>query len=109
MHTSYVKGVYAFRRLLPLFQCYDHTNYALWGGVYLAEMYLLHQEAKDDFYHGNLGVKGSIQQINPGHSQQWLNCTAKKRGAIVSITNTTFAMKYKPGPRSWLEMMTEFE
>ena len=56
--------LYAFHRMLQFFDRYDHTNYARWGGVELAEMHLPHKEVKDDLYHGNCVDEGSDEQCN---------------------------------------------
>lgn len=87
--------VVTFRQMLPYFHRYDHTNYARWGCVYLAEMQTLPDEVKDEFLKGNFVVKGSDQrfnQVSPDHSQEWLNGTGKKGGGIVGITKTTSAL-----------------
>ena len=48
--------------MLPYFHAYDHTNYARWATVYLADMQLLPETAPDVFQKfkpGNFPVKGS--------------------------------------------------
>ncbi|MES9880098.1 MAG: hypothetical protein ABW185_04375 [Sedimenticola sp.] len=85
----------AFRDMLPFFHRYDHTNYARWGSVYLSEMNQLPEAVKNEFEKGNFVVKGSDQrfnQVDPDHSQEWLNGTGKKGGGIVGITKTTSAL-----------------
>ena len=87
--------IVTFRQMLPYLHRYDHTNYARWGCVYLAEMQKLPDEVKDEFVKGNFVVKGSDQrfnQVSPDHSQEWLNGTGKKGGGIVGITKTTSAL-----------------
>ena len=85
----------AFQQMLPFFHRYDHTNYARWGCVYLAEMKQLPTAVKDEFLKGNFVVKGSDQtfnQVDPDHSQEWLNGTGKRGGGIIGITRTTSAL-----------------
>ena len=68
--------------MLPFFQRYDHTNYARWGAVYIAEMNQLPQEVQTEFEQGNFVVKRSNQkfnQVDPDHSQEWLNGIGEKR------------------------------
>ena len=74
---------------------YDHTNYARWGPVYLAQMMQLPEEVKTEFDKGNWVVKGSprrFNQVDPDQSQEWLNGTGKRGGGIVGITRTTSAL-----------------
>lgn len=85
----------AFRRMLPYFHRYDHTNYAKWGTVYLAEMNQLPQEVEEEFKAGNFVVKASqlkFNQVDPDHAQEWLNGTCKKSGGIIGITKTLAAL-----------------
>ena len=85
----------AFRQMLPYFFRYDHHNYARWGTVYLAEMHMLPAEVESEFQAGNFVVKDSnhtFNQVDPDHSQEWLNATGKKGGGIVGITKTTSAL-----------------
>lgn len=87
--------VYSFRRMLPYFYRYDHTNYARWGSIYLAQMNQLPPEVETEFQQGNFVVKRSNHrfcQVDPDHSQEWLNSTGKKGGGIVGITKTTSAL-----------------
>lgn len=52
-------------------------------------------EMKEEFLQGNFVVKGSDQkfnQVDPDHSQEWLNSTGKKGGGIVGLTKTTPAL-----------------
>ena len=55
--------VYSFRAMLPFFMRYDHTNYARWGSVYLAETQQLPAEILDEFKNGNFVVKRARIQI----------------------------------------------
>ena len=81
----------AFKQMLPYFYLYDHTNYAKWGIVYLAEMNQLPQEVEDEFRAGNFVVKASqlsFNQFDHDHAQEWLNGTCKNSGGIIGITKT---------------------
>ena len=56
--------------------------YARWGTVYLAEMNRLPEEIYHEFMNGNFVVKEfdqSFNQVDPDHSQEWLNAIGKKR------------------------------
>ena len=60
--------LYSFHKTLPFFHRYDHTNYARWGPVYLAQMKQLPAEVQTEFNKGNWVVKGSsrrFNQVNP--------------------------------------------
>jgi hypothetical protein len=57
---------------------YDHTNYARWGAVYLADSTQLPAEILQEFRAGNFVVKqsnGKYNQVDPDQSQEWLNAT----------------------------------
>ena len=85
----------AFHKMLPFFHRYDHTNYARWGAVYLAEMKQLPAEVQAEFDNGNWVVKGSprrFNQVDPDQGQEWINGTGKRGGGIVGITRTTAAL-----------------
>ena len=87
--------LYAFQQILPYFYRYDHTNYARWGAVYVAEMHQLPEEVSAEFEAGNFVVKRSqkkFNQVDPDHSQEWLNAVGKKGGGIVGITRNTQAL-----------------
>ena len=59
--------------MLPFFHRYDHTNYARWGSVYLAQMKMLPPEVLEEFEQGNWVVKGStnvFNQVDLDHSQE---------------------------------------
>ena len=74
---------------------YDHTNYARWGSVYLADCHQLPIEVLSEFQDGNFVVKrsaGTFNQVDPDQSQEWLNATGKKGGGIVGITRTPSAL-----------------
>lgn len=85
----------SFRSMLPWFFRYDHTNYARWGSVYLADRHQLPPEVLAEFQQGNFVVKrsgGTFNQVDPDQSQEWLNATGKKGGGIVGITRTPSAL-----------------
>ena len=87
--------VYSFGAMLPFFMRYDHTHYARWGSVCLAETQQLPAEILDEFKNGNFVVKrakSKFNQIDPDQSQEWLNSTGKSGGGIVGITITSSAL-----------------
>lgn len=87
--------LHSFRAMLPWFFRYDHTNYARWGSVYLADCHQLPSEVLEEFKQGNFVVKrslGTFNQVDPDQSQEWLNATGKKGGGIVGITRTPSAL-----------------
>ena len=87
--------LYAFRCMLPWFFRYDHTNYARWGAVYLADATQLPAEILQECRAGNFVVKqfnARYNQVDPDQSQEWLNATGKKGGGIVGITRTPIAL-----------------
>lgn len=49
--------------MLPFFHRYDHTNYAGWGLVYLAQMKQLPDEVQAEFDKANWVVKGSLNDL----------------------------------------------
>ena len=87
--------LYAFQEMLPFFHRYDHTNYARWGPIYLAQMKQLPPEVQAEFENGNWVVKGSsrkFNQVDPDQALEWLNGTGKRGGGIVGITRTPSAL-----------------
>ena len=87
--------VYSFRVMLPFFMRFDHTNYAMWGSVYLAETQQLPEEILDEFKNGNFVVKrakSKFNQVDQDQSQEWLSSTGKSGGGIVGITKTSSAL-----------------
>ncbi len=77
--------------MLPYCMRYDHTNYAKWGVIYLAEMHQLPLQVQEEFRRGNFVVKRSrakFSKVSPDQAQEWLNATGKKSGGIVGITRT---------------------
>ena len=86
----------SFTSMLAYFIRYDHINYARWGSVYIAEMKMLPAEVLSEFRKGDFVVKMSpskFNQVDPDHSQEWLNAIGKKGGGIVGITKTPNALK----------------
>ena len=84
--------IYAFRKMLPYYYRYKHTNYARWGTVYLAEMHQLPKEVTNEFQKGNVVVKGTnklFNQVSPDHNQERLNNVCKAGGGIAGITKKT--------------------
>ena len=74
---------------------YNHTDYARWGPVYLAEMHQLPAEVLEEFKTGNFVVKWSsanCKQVSPDQAQEWLNATGKKGRGVVGITKTASAL-----------------
>ena len=64
-----------FAAMLPWLTIYDHTNYARWGHVYLADMKLLEKTAPEvhsEFVSGNFVVKRTNRRFNqvPADQQQ---------------------------------------
>ena len=51
--------------MLPFFHRYDHTNYARWGDVYLAQMKQLPVEVQIEFDKDNWVVK-----VDPDQAQE---------------------------------------
>lgn len=50
--------------MAPVFFRYDHTNYARWGTVYLAEMSVLPKEVLEEFQAGNFVANTVIADSN---------------------------------------------
>lgn len=87
--------LFSFRCMLPFFMRYDHSNYARWGSVFLADAHQLPEAVYQEFQNGNFVVKRSAQkfnQVDPDQSQEWLNGTGKRSGGIVGITKTPTAL-----------------
>ena len=69
----------SFAAMLPWMTIYDHTNYARWGPVYLAEMKGLeisHPELYEEFMEGNFVVKrkdGRFNQVPIDQATEWQN------------------------------------
>ena len=83
--------------MLPWVTIYDHTNYARWGPVYLAEMKGLetsHQELYEEFMNGNFVVKkrdGKFNQVPIDQATEWQNTTCKISNGIIGITRNDTA------------------
>ena len=81
--------------MLPLLLRYDHVNYARWGTVYLAEMWVLPPEVLHEFQEGNCVVKRTDRRFNKvsaGQSTEWLNAIGKKSGGLVGISRVASAL-----------------
>ena len=76
---------------------YDHTNYARWGPVYLAEMKGLeisHPELFEEFMEGNFVVQqkdGQFNQVPIDHATEWQKKICKISNGIVGITRNDTA------------------
>ena len=84
-----------FKRMLTYFFRYDHTNYAKWGTVYLAEINMLPQQVLSEFREGNVVVKvghGKFNQVDGDHGQEWFNGAGKRGGGIIGITKIITAL-----------------
>jgi len=82
-----------FSRMLPYFALYDHTNYARWGPVYLADMRNLVTTAPEvhaEFMAGLFSIKRTSSkfcQIPSDQALEQINRIAKVNGGIVGITH----------------------
>ena len=79
--------------MLPYLHAYDHTNYARWATVYLADMQLLSETAPEvfqKFTSGNFPVKGSDNIFNQVWTdlklEQSLNRHSKTTGGLIGMT-----------------------
>lgn len=78
--------------MLPWLTIYDHTNYARWGPVYLADMKLLEKTAPKvyaEFIDGNFVVKTTkrrFNQVPADQATEWMNRTCKMQNGITGIT-----------------------
>ena len=87
----------SFANMLPWMTVYDHTNYARWGTIYLAEMKsletsqpIIHQE----FMNGNFVVrrgKGRFNQVPIDQATEWQNRICKISNGIIGITRNDTA------------------
>ena len=83
--------------MLPYSHRYDPTNYARWGGGHIS---CTNESASGGspsaVSAGQLGcIKGSdgrFNQVDPDHSQAWLNGTGERGGGIIGITKTSSAL-----------------
>ena len=87
----------SFAAMLPWMTIYDHTNYARWGPVYLAEMKGLeisHPELYQEFMEGNFVVKrkdGRFNQVPIDQATEWQNKICKISNGIIGITRNDTA------------------
>ena len=86
-------------QMLPYFFAYDHTNYARWATIYLADMRQLEETAPQvhgEFEAGNFTVKRSTNQFNQVWSdmalEQSINRDSKTRGGLIGITQKPAAL-----------------
>ena len=83
----------SFAEMLPRMTVNDHTNYARWGTIYLAEMKSLgtsHQE----FMNGNFVVrhgKGRFNQVPIDQATKWQNRICEISNGIIGITRNDTA------------------
>ena len=79
--------------MLPWFFIYDHTNYARWGPVYLADMKALPTTAPEvfnEFVADRFTIKrteGRFKQVAIDQVLEHINRIAKVNGGIVGIAN----------------------
>jgi len=82
----------AFAAMLPWLSVYNHTNYARWGPIYLADMKLLPQTAPKvyaEFLDGNFVAKRSLHrfnQVSADQATEWMNRMCKMHNGIIGIT-----------------------
>lgn len=85
----------SFRKMLPYFFAFDHTNYARWGTIYLLDMYKLPHTAPEvhkEFMNGNFVVKrlnGNFNQLSIDQALEHINKNSKDAGGIVGLTKNT--------------------
>ena len=89
--------IQSFSDMLPWMTVYDHTNYARWGTIYLAEMKsletsqpIIHRE----FMNGNFVVrrgKGRFNQVPIDQATEWQNRICKISNGIIGITRNDTA------------------
>ena len=78
----------SFAAMLPWLTIYDHTNYARWGPVYLADMENLETKAPEvhaEFIAGNFVVKRTnkrFNQVPADQATEWMNKTCKVQNGI---------------------------
>ena len=78
--------------MLPWLTIYDHTNYARWGPVYLADMKLLEVTAPEvyaEFMQGNFVVKSTkrrFNQVPADQATEWINKPCKMLNGSIGIT-----------------------
>ena len=70
----------------------DNTNNTRWGVIYIAQINQLPAEVIQQFQQGNcvvMGSDGRFNQVDPDHSQGWLNGARKRAGRILGKTSST--------------------
>ncbi|KAL9970877.1 hypothetical protein ACROYT_G023330 [Oculina patagonica] len=83
--------LYAFHKMLPFFHRYDHTNYARWGPVYLAQMKQLPEEDFD-----------RIDVTFDRYRESSIKCaTRKKRSRGHAPIRRVFEDGSVPLPKAW--------
>jgi hypothetical protein len=89
--------LHSFASMLPWMTIYDHTNYARWGTIYLAEMMNLktsHPEIHKEFMHGNFVVKrknARFNQVPIDQATEWQNKICNVSNGIIGITRNDTA------------------
>ena len=103
LHTYYCKVILflkpntycvyvSIHNMLPWLTIYDHTNYARWGPVYLADMKLLEMTAPEvyaEFMQRNFVVKRTkrrFNQVPADQATEWINKPCKMQNGIIGIT-----------------------
>lgn len=82
----------SFRKMLPWFFAYDHTNYSRWGCIYLCDMLDLPKKARQvhkEILEGNFVVKrltGNFNRLSVDQALEHVNKTSKDAGGIVGLT-----------------------
>ena len=81
----------AFAAMLPWLTIYDHTNYARWGPVYLADIKLekTGPEVHSEFVSRNFVVKRTnrrFDQVPTDQATEWMNRMCKMQNGIIAIT-----------------------
>ena len=86
--------------MLPWLTIYDHTNYARWGPVYLADMKLLEKTAPEvhsEFVSLNFVLKRTnrrFNQVPADQATEWMYRICKMQNGIIGITRNDQA-RYK--------------
>ena len=80
----------AFAAMLPWLTIYDHTNYARWGPVYLADMKLekTGPEVHSEFVSRNFVVKRTnrrFDQVPADQATEWMNRMCKMQSRMASL------------------------
>ena len=85
----------AFAAMLAWLTIYDHTNYARWGPMYLADMKLLEMTAPEvyaEFMQGNFVVKRTkrrFNQVPADQATEWINKTCKMQNGLICRNDQT--------------------